>query len=234
MQPSSIPTYRRAWTLYRKFADTVFHSASIQLPISRSNLGLFIAYMFQRNYAASNSNTYVSALGYSHRLAGVHDPTKVFWVIEMLKGYGKLGPRLDTRMPIILPILRSILQQTPTICGSDYRRCLFTAMCTTAFFGHQRAMSITLHQRSDVCPVQSLLVYLSRRGVSNGPLFCTEDGRAVSRQHFTEYLALIFRTCGLDPTKYKGHSFRIGAATLAAESGLSDVQIRSLEIRRFP
>ena len=268
MQPSSIPTYRRAWTLYRKFADTVFHSASIQLPISPSNLGLFIAYMFQRNYAASTANTYVSALGYSHRLAGVHDPTKVFWVIEMLKGYGKLGPRLDTRMPITLPILRSILQQTPTICGSDYRGCLFTAMCTTAFFGflrvgeitccprssavlqldrvvrlldnlgnivgfkltfanfkhsyNQRAVSITLHRRSDVCPVQSLLVYFSRRGVSNGPVFCTEDGRAVSRQHFTEYLALIFRTCGLDPAKYKGHSFRIGAATLAAESGLSD------------
>ena len=77
--------------------------------------------MFQRNYAASTANTYISALGYSHRLAGVHDPTKVFWVIEMLKGYGKLGSRLDTRMPITLPILRSILQQTPTICGSDYR-----------------------------------------------------------------------------------------------------------------
>ena len=173
--------------------------------------------MFQRNYAASTANTYVSALGYSHRLAGVHDPTKVFWVIEMLKGYGKLGPRLDTRMPITLPILRSILKQTPTICGSDYRRCLFTAMCTTlfvpmctmlqlvsAFFGflrvgeitccprssavlqldqvvrlldnlgnivgfkltfanfkhsyNQCAVSITLHRRSDVCPVQSLLV----------------------------------------------------------------------------
>ena len=39
---------------------------------------------------------------------------------------------------------------------------------------------------------------------------------------------LIFRTCGLNPTQYKGHSFRIGAATLAAESGLSDAQIRLL------
>ena len=230
--------------------------------------------MFQCNYAASTTaNTCVSALGYSHRLAGVHDPTKVFWVIEMLKGYGKLGPHLDTCMPITLPILCSILQQTP-IYGSNYRRFLFTAMCTTAFFGflrigkinccprssailqldqvvqlldnlgnivgfkltfanfkhsyNQCATSITLHQHSDICPVQSLLVYLSQHGVSNGPLFCTEDGRAVSCQQFTEYLALIFRTCGLDSTKYKGHSFHIGAVTLAAESGLSDTQIRLL------
>ena len=156
LQPSSIPTYRRAWKLYRQFAHNVFHSASIRLPISTSNLGLFIAYMFQRNYAASTANTYVSALGYSHRLAGVHDPTKVFWVIEMLKGYGKLGSRLDTRMPITLPILRSILHQTPTICGSDYRRYLFTAMCTTAFFGFLRVGEITC------CPQSSAVLQLDQ------------------------------------------------------------------------
>ena len=46
--------------------------------------------MFERHYAASTANTYVSVLGYCHRLAGVTDPTKVFWIIEMLKGYGKL------------------------------------------------------------------------------------------------------------------------------------------------
>ena len=108
----------------------------------------FAIYIFQRNYAASNANTYISALSYSHRLAGMHDPTKVFWVIEMLKGYGKLGLRLDTRMPITIPILRSILQQTPTICGSDYRTYLFTAVCTAAFFGFLRVGEITCCPRS--------------------------------------------------------------------------------------
>ena len=32
----------------------------------------------------------------------------------------------------------------------------------------------------------------------------------------------------LDPTKYKGHSFRNGAATLAAECGFADAQIWSI------
>ena len=89
-------------------------------------------------------------------------------------------------------------------------------------------VSITLKRRSDICPVQSLLDYFSRRGLSDGPLFRTYDGHAVSRKLFTDYLALIFRICGLDPTKYKGHSFRIGAATFAAECGFSDAQIRSM------
>ena len=100
--------------------------------------------MCQRNYASSTANTYISALGYYHRLAGVPDPTKVFWVLEMLKGYGKLGSRLDTRMPTTLSILRIVLQQTSTVCASEYRAYLFKAMCTTAYFAFLRVGEITV------------------------------------------------------------------------------------------
>ena len=34
--------------------------------------------------------------------------------------------------------------------------------------------------------------------------------------------------CGLDSSRYKGHSFRIGAASLVVEKGLSDSQIRAM------
>lgn len=272
LQPSSIPTYRRAWKLYSQFSQNVFQSAVVHLPIPPSHLGLFIAYMFQHNYAPSTTNTYVSALGYCHRLAGFDDPTKVFWVLEMLKGYGKLGSRVDTRLPVTLPILRNILERTSSLCSSQYRSYLFRAMCTTAFFAflrvgeitscprstsvlhlnqvvqvvdnsgaitglkitfrnfkhsyNQPGVSITLTRRPDICPVQILLHYFSQRGYSDGPLFRTIDGQAVSRQLFTTHLALVFRRCGLDSSKYKGHSFRIGAATYAAECGFSDAQIR--------
>ena len=148
MQPSSVPTYRRAWKLYNQFSAAVFKSALVHLPISSSDLSLFIAYMFEHHYAASTANTYVSALGYCHRLAGVTDPTKVFWIIEILKGYGKLSSRADTRLPITLPILRNILTQTPTICPSLYRARLFTAMCTTAFFAFLRVGELTFCPRS--------------------------------------------------------------------------------------
>ena len=81
-------------------------------------------------------------------IAGVPDPTRVFWLIEMLKGYGKLGSRFDTRMPITLSILRTVLQQTSTICASEYRVCMFKAMCTTAFFAFLRVGEITCCPRS--------------------------------------------------------------------------------------
>ena len=77
----------------------------ILLPITLTNLALFIAFMFQHHYAASTAHTYVSSLGYCHRLTGLSDPIKVFWMQEMLKGYDKKGTRMDTRPPINLPIL---------------------------------------------------------------------------------------------------------------------------------
>ena len=37
---------------------------------------------------------HVSLLGYSHRLVGVSDPAKVFFIGKILKGYGKLARAL--------------------------------------------------------------------------------------------------------------------------------------------
>ena len=95
LQPSSLPTYRRAWKLYSNFSIDVFGQGACPLPLPPSNLAIFIAYLYKHNYAPSTVNTYVSALGYIHRLAGVADPTKVFFILEVLKGYGKAGARLD-------------------------------------------------------------------------------------------------------------------------------------------
>ena len=63
LQPSSLPTYNRAWRLFNQFSEVILGSAVIKFPVSPSTLALLIAYLVQRNYAASTVNTYVSALG---------------------------------------------------------------------------------------------------------------------------------------------------------------------------
>ena len=135
--------------------------------------------MFQHQYTQSTANTYVSALGYCHRLVGAPDPSKVFWVVEMLKGYKKMGMRIDNRRPITLPILRNLIEVTPSLCS--------TSLCSTF------------------------------------------EGCAVSRKMFSDFLSLVFPSCGLDSSKYKGHSFRIGAATFAVRS---TKRYGALKIRR--
>ena len=275
LQPSSLPTYKRAWKLYNQFLYSTFSGVSMALPISPPNLALFIAYLFDNHYAPSTVTTYVSALGYSHKLSGFPDPSRVFFIMQMLKGYSKLGARLDSRLPITLPILHKIIQAASRFSCSKYQICQFQAMCSIAFYAFLRVGEMTsttrqgpqplqIHQvvklvndSNDIvslkltfydfkhcynkppfsifinracafCPVQLLLEYLSMRGHKPGPLFVTSQGCPVSRTTFTDQLSLALKFCGLNPARYKGHSFRIGAASYAADRGLSDTQIRVL------
>ena len=107
----------------------------MQFPISIPIFCLFLAYLYDLKYAASAVNSYVSALSYSHKLSGYPDPSKAFAVLQMLKGYGKLHARLNSRLPITIPILHKLLQSASLLPLSKYQILMFQAMCSTAFFG---------------------------------------------------------------------------------------------------
>ena len=77
----------------------------------------------------------------------------------------------------------------------------------------------------DLCPVAAVEQFISVRGRSPGPLFAHADGLGYPYSQVNLILANIFASCGLDSKRYKGHSFRIGAASEAAKAGYSDAQI---------
>ena len=66
------------------------------------------------------------------------------------------------------------------------------------------------------------------RGSGHGPLFCFPDASPVTVGQFNTELHRYLIFCGLDVAHYKSHSFRIGAASHAAEMGFTDAQIRTL------
>ena len=66
------------------------------------------------------------------------------------------------------------------------------------------------------------------KGSNSGLLFCLADGSAVKTEVFTRQLKGALAFCDLDCSTYNLHSFCIGAASLAAENGMSDVQIWGL------
>jgi hypothetical protein len=53
---------------------------------------------------------------------------------------------------------------------------------------NQRPVVLTLSHRSDICPVQHLLEYLSVRSLSEGQLFRLPSGSPVPRTFFTKFL----------------------------------------------
>ena len=75
-----------------QFQISVFQSSHIfSLPVLPATLALFVAHLFNSRYASSTVNTYVSVIGYFHRLAGLRDPTKTFYIAEMLNPLKRLG-----------------------------------------------------------------------------------------------------------------------------------------------
>ena len=85
----------------------------------------------------------------------------------------------------------------------------------------------------DLCPVSAVMAYLAARQGHPGALFRFQDGRLLTPARFTEKVREALEALGLHNDHYAGHSFRIGAATTAAECGLEDSLIKAGEYGIF-
>lgn len=85
-------------------------------------------------------------------------------------------------------------------------------------YKHSKGKCQTLYiernvKETNMCPVHALWSYLQLRGETMGPIFSFMDGSPVSRSYFTQQLKLSLIWAGYDTQFYKGHGFRIGAAS---------------------
>jgi len=78
-----------------------------------------------------------------------------------------------------------------------------------------------------LCAVHSMMTYLASRGNVPGPLFLFQNGRPLSRALLTDWLRQILASANI-PGNFSSHSFRIGAATVAARNGVPDHLIQAL------
>ena len=93
----------------------------------------------------------------------------------------------------------------------------------------RRGVSIYLGATSaTLCPVAAILDYMVRRGQSPGPFFSFANGNSLTRDRFVSAVRSALQQAGVDPSRYAGHSFRIGAATTAAQRGIPDSLIKTL------
>ena len=93
----------------------------------------------------------------------------------------------------------------------------------------RKGISVFLRRtNSSLCPVVAMAAYLASRKADPGPFFKFRDGLPLSRQKFVAKVREVLEEAGLDPKKYAGHSFRIGATTTAAARGVEDSVIKTL------
>ncbi len=81
---------------------------------------------------------------------------------------------------------------------------------------------------NDLCPVAALTAYMAVRGRSPGPFFRFTSRVPLSREQLVKRMREALQPSGMDVSKYSGHSFRIGAATVAAAVGVEDSLIKTL------
>ena len=62
----------------------------------------------------------------------------------------------------------------------------------------------------------------------HAPLLCLGDGTPLTHSKFVKMLCSVLQELGFQAAIYAGHSFRIGAATTAAATGLPDYLIKEL------
>ena len=79
-----------------------------------------------------------------------------------------------------------------------------------------------------LCPVAAVLAYLAARGNKPGPLFNFADGKPLTKERFVHHTREALSQAGINASNYAGHSFRIGAATVAAAVGIQDSTIKML------
>lgn len=81
---------------------------------------------------------------------------------------------------------------------------------------------------NQLCPVEALMTFVAIRGKEQGFLFRLEDKRLLTRDRFVARVREALSTAGVNAKSYSGHSFRIGAATMAGRKGLSSEKIQIL------
>ena len=81
--------------------------------------------------------------------------------------------------------------------------------------------------RHPLCAVQAMMSYLASRGDTPGPLFLFTNGQPLTRTGLTDWLRRIMAANQI-PGNFSSHSFRIGAATVAARNGVPDHLIQTM------
>ena len=266
---STTQVYKRAWVLFQHcLVVTNQNRVKVEdLPLSFQTVLVFLTYLRIRGFAPATITTYVSAIGYIHKINGFEDPTSRFIVQKTLASINRLYSSSDSRLPITQFILFRLLQAMDKVITLPYHIALIRAMLAVAFYGLLRIgeisrqkngvvcinlnqvkifddrivitiqnfkhnkdnqpFDIVLHkQKSLACPYELLLNYLAVRGSNPGPLFSFIDGKGVTRNFFNSKLKLGLEFIGLDVTRYKSHSLRIGGASYLSGLGLSDLQIK--------
>ena len=139
--------YGRAWDLFRAYLWFYRRGdEALKLPVCVDAVLEFIALLDASGYASSTIATYVSALGFPHRINGFQDPTSHPMVVKCLKVLQKGAVARQEREPITVDLLSKLIRALSWFCD-DYHSRLFGSMFSLLFYACLRVNEACLDVR---------------------------------------------------------------------------------------
>ena len=150
MAHSSRTVYIRSYKLLQQGMQLMEPKFDLckDIPISQNKMLFFISFLSLKGLAAATITTYVSAVGYIHKILNLPSPTDSFLVQKVLASVNRISPSLDSRLPITLIILHQLIQAVPSVISSPYHIQLVKAMFLIAFYGLMRVGEIAYSSTS--------------------------------------------------------------------------------------
>ena len=143
----TIQAYKRSWQKYKEYVLT--NKLQFIFPLSEIEVANFVAYLFDKNYAAGTITSIVSAIAFVHKMLKFEDPSDSFFVKKLMQGCRKSQVSVkDGRLPVTPSILEKILQASQTTISDRYARIRFQAMCSLAFHALLRVGEMTESQNN--------------------------------------------------------------------------------------
>lgn len=105
-------------------------------PVSVQEISNFVVHLFTLLLSQATIRSYLSGIGFFHKIYGFEDPTQSFLVKKMIEGVGRSnGKQTDSRLPITRPMLKATILSLTALCKSKYEETMFRAAFSLAFHG---------------------------------------------------------------------------------------------------
>ena len=157
VSPATHATYKRAYESYLTFHSRHYHNRSV-FPIKPFQLAQFIAFQSEAGYKGSSIQTQISGITFLQRIMGFENLADNFLVKKLLVSAHKTAQSPDKRLPITIPILRSLLLSLPQVVGTPFEVKLYKAMFLLAFFALLRVgeMATTKYGKANILQLHNI------------------------------------------------------------------------------
>lgn len=140
IKPRTLETYQKARSDYIDFA--IAHGLSPLFPVSSTDLGYYVAYLFSQKKPHGSIMGQLSAISYFHKIDNLADPQDCDFIKKLTTSIKKLLPSVDHRQAVDLRVLDLLLIELGNMSLSSYDQSLYSAMFLLSYWGCLRVGEI--------------------------------------------------------------------------------------------